>query len=136
VTNELVAWAGAIFLVVAFVWLVFLFKAPSHLKRVLEVSQGATAALGDPNATDEDKEKAAQQSSMQLFGLFLLILASFAGALLLPVAALWLLGKVHLISFDAVMALATSITFLVGATVVGCAIAFVLPRLRALQARK
>jgi hypothetical protein len=134
VTSSLPVLLGAIFIVVAFVGLIFVFRAPAHLKRALAVSQEAAAVLRNPEATDDDKEKAAQRSSVQLFGQFFLIMASFAGALLAPVGVIWLLDLAHILSLQAVLAQTMSVTFLVACTVIGCAIAFALPRLRARRA--
>jgi hypothetical protein len=130
--SDLAAYAGATFLVVAFIWLLFVFRAPAHLKRVLAVSQEAATALRDPNATDDEKEKIAQRSSGQLFGLFLLLVLTFAGALIAPAGVLWLLDLAHVISLHSVIAASMSVGFLVTATIVGCAVSFVLPKLRAL----
>lgn len=133
-TNSLPVLACAIFLVAAFVWLVFLFRAPSHLKRVLVISQEAAAVLRNPAASDDEKEKMAQRSSVKMFGMFFLILLSFAGALLAPVAVIWLLSLTHLVSFQAVMAMTMSVTFLVTCTVLGCAWWLLWPRLRGIWA--
>ena len=129
-TNNAPALIGALFIVAAFVWLLMVFRAPSHVKRVLAVSQEAAAALQAANATDEEKERAAQQSSLKLFGLFFLILISFSGAVLAPVAVLWVLDRLHLVSLKAILATTMSVTFLVTVTVVGCAAAFLWPKLR------
>jgi hypothetical protein len=131
VTNEVIAVGGGVFLVVAFVWLLFVFRAPAHLKQVLAVSQEASAILRDSTATDDAKEQMAQKCSVKLFGLFLLIVLTFVGALLAPVAVLWVLDFLHLISLPAVIHMTTSVTFLVTCTVVGCLISFLWPRLRA-----
>jgi len=130
--SDLTAYAGATFLVVAFIWLLFAFRVPAHLKRVMAVSQEAAKVMGDPNATDDEKEKTAQKSSGQLFGLFLLLVLTFAGALLVPAGVLWLLDVVHLLSLQRVIAVSMSVGFLVTATVVGCAVSFLLPKLRSL----
>src|SRR5258708_34754304 len=130
VTSDVAADAGAVFLVVAFVWLFFLFRAPLLVKRVLIVSQGAAAALRNPSATDDEKERAAQRSSAELFGLFFLMVFTFAGALLAPVAVLWLLDVAKLVPLHAVISVTMSLSFLVTCTVAGCAVGFVWPRVR------
>lgn len=129
----MVAVVCAVFVVCAAVWLVLVFRAPAHLKNALAVSQTAAAALRDPGATDDDKEKAAQQCSAQLFGLFLLILFSFVGALLAPVGVLWVLDRFGLISLHAALSMLMSVRFLVITTVVGSAVGLFWPRLRALR---
>ncbi len=135
-TNDLAADAGAVFLVVAFVWLFFLFRTPVLVKRVLAVSQGAAAALRNPNATDDEKEKAAQRSSVELFRLFLLIALVFASALLTPVTVLWLLDVANLVPLHAVISITMSPGFLVTCTVAGGAIGLVWPRVRRRLARR
>lgn len=130
----MIAVLSAVFVVCAAVWLVFLFRAPVHLKNALAVSKTAAAVLGDPAATDDDKEKAAQRCSAQLFGLFLLILFSFVGALLAPLGVLWALDRVGLISLHAALGMLMSVRFLIITTVVGTAIGVLWPRFRALGA--
>ena len=130
----MIAVLSAVFVVCAAVWLVFVFRAPAHLKNALAVAKAAAAALRDPAATDDDKEKAAQRCSTQLFGLFLLILFSFVGALLAPVGVLWGLDRLGLISLHAALGMLMSVRFLIVTTVIGTAVGALWPRLRALGA--
>jgi hypothetical protein len=120
--------AGAVFIVVAATSLALAFRAPAHVTRVLAASRRAADVLRDASLTDDEKEKHAQRASGELFMLFLLIAASFAGALLIPVGVIWLAQKAGLVSMEAVLAMTISPVFLVACTVVGCAIAFLWKR--------
>jgi hypothetical protein len=113
--------AGAVFVVVAATSLALAFRAPAHVSRVLAASRRAAEVLRDASLSDDEKEKHAQRASGELFGLFLQIAASFAGALLIPVGVLWLAQAAKLVSLDAVLAMTISPVFLVVCTVVGCA---------------
>jgi hypothetical protein len=119
-----VSLAGAVFIVVAAVWLALALKAPAHVREALIVSRQGMAALQDRALSDDDKEALMQKQSLQLFRLFFLILAVFAVAIGAPVVVLWGLGELGVLSFDEVIRTSISVKFLVGCTVIGTLLAF------------
>jgi hypothetical protein len=95
-----------------------LLRRPRQLQ---EVAQRALVHLRDPELDDDAKGAAMRRHSTELFGLFLLITGTLAAAVAAPVAVLWLLDRLRLVSFADVVAAASSIPFLIASTVVGCA---------------
>ena len=116
--------AGAVFIVVAAVWLALALKAPARVREALDVSRDGMSALQDRSLSDDDKEALMQKQSLRLFRLFFLILAVFTIAISAPVAVLWGLGRLGLLSFDDVIRTSISVKFLVGCTLVGTLLAF------------
>lgn len=120
----MVSLAGAVFIVVAAVWLALALKAPARVREALDVSRDGMSALQDRSLSDDDKEALMQKQSLRLFRLFFLILAVFTIAIGAPVAVLWGLGRLGLLSFDDVIRTSISVKFLVGCTLVGTLLAF------------
>ncbi len=116
--------AGAVFIVVAAVWLALALKAPARVREALDVSREGMTALQDRSLSDDDKEALMQKQSLRLFRLFFLILAVFVIAIAAPVVVLWGLGKLGVVSFDDVIRTSISVKFLVGCTLVGTLLAF------------
>ena len=75
--------------------------------------------LRDAALSDDQKEALMQKQSLQLFGLFFMILACVAGALLAPIGVLWVLDRMKVVSLEAVLKITMSVSFLVGCTLVG-----------------
>ena len=121
---------GALFIVAVAIWLLLALKTPARVQQVLAVSQASMGHVRDPDLSDDEKEKLMQSHSLQLFGLFFAIMAIFAVAFLAPVAVLWGLDWLGLLSLDAVLAYAVSVPFLVGTTVGGVAAWLVIRLLR------
>ena len=105
--------AGACLLVVGFL---VLFKLFGLAEKSLEAIQIANRALADIRSSELDdyaKEKALQGYAKRLFSLFFILTLSGLAALLIPAALVWLLDKLDLLVFDAVLETALSWPFLI-----------------------
>ena len=125
----MIHYAGAIFLVVGFIWIFKAFGLVEKSTRVIDISRRAVSDLRDDSLDDDAKESAMQAYAKQLLALFFLITIGGIAAVLLPVAVIWGLDRLQLLSYEAVLGVALSWTFLVATTVLIC-IAVVIARKR------
>ena len=121
----MIEYAGAIFLVIGFIVVFKLFKLVERSTRVIDLSRQAVADLRSSELDEDAKEVAMQSHAKHLFGLFLLITVGGAAAVFLPVAVIWGLDQLQLISLDAVLGVALSWQFIVAATVLFIVVFFV-----------
>ena len=113
-------WAAALFLVVAFMALLGAFGVPARAGAAVARSRAAIADLRNRALSDLDKEQAMQAHSRALFGLFLVITALSALALLLPSLLVWLGAVAGWYGFEAALDATLSWPILLGACVLGC----------------
>jgi hypothetical protein len=112
-----IEYAGAIFLVIGFV---FILKATGLVEkstRVIDISRQAMAVLRSAELDDDAKESAMQSYAKQLVGLFFLITIGGVAAVILPVMMIWGLDKLGLVSVDAVLDVALSWPFITASSV-------------------
>lgn len=125
----MIHYAGAIFLVVGFIWIFKAFGLVEKSTRVVDISRRAVSDLRDDSLDDDAKESAMQDYAKQLLALFFLITIGGIAAVLLPAAVIWGLDRLQLLSYEAVLGVALSWTFLLATTVLIC-IAVVIARKR------
>ena len=114
----MIEYAGAIFLVIGFIFILKISRLVEKSTRVIEISKQAMLELRNPELSDDDKEIAMQAHSKQLVGLFFLITIGGIAAVFLPLAVIWGLDWLKLISVDAVLGVALSWPFIIVTSVV------------------
>jgi len=112
-----IEYAGAIFLVVGFIFILKVAKLVEKSTRVVSISKQAVAELRDAELSEDTKEAAMQSHAVQLLGLFVWITIGGIAAVFLPVLLIWCLDQLQLVSLDAVLEVALSWTFIIAATV-------------------
>lgn len=125
----MIEYLGALFLVIGFVFILKIAGLVDKSTRVIDISKQAVAELRSSELSDDDKESAMQSHAKQLAGLFVLITMGGMAAVFLPIAVIWGLDRLTIISIDAVLDLALSWTF-IGATTVLIVLALVIKRTR------
>ena len=125
----MIEYAGAIFLVIGFVFILKISRLVEKSTRVIDISKQAVAELRNSELSDDAKESAMQSHAKRLFGLFFLITLGGVAAVVLPIAVIWGLDRLELVSIDAVMQVALSWPFFVAVTVL-IVVAVVVKRLR------
>jgi uncharacterized oligopeptide transporter (OPT) family protein len=124
-----IEYAGAIFLVVGFIFILKITKLVDKSYRVIDISRQSMAVLRNADMSEDDKESAMQSHAKQLAGLFFLITIGGLAAIFLPLALIWGLDYLNLISVDAVLQVAFSWTF-IGVTTIVIVAALLLRRAR------
>lgn len=94
-------------------WLIHLFKLIPQCKDVLAAARQANSIGSDASLSDLEKEKQTQQAATQLMKLFVAVVIKSAGAFLLPIVPLYLLSLLDLLSLEHMIAIASSIEFIV-----------------------
>jgi hypothetical protein len=84
--------------------------------RAVSITNSAVEDIRSPTLDDDAKEARLQRHAKQLFGLFFLITAGGAAAVFLPVAAIWILDRLQVLSFDGVLRATVSWQFLAATT--------------------
>jgi len=108
-----IEYAGAIFLVIGFIFILKISRLVEKSTRVIDISKQAMAELRNPELSDDDKETAMQAHSKQLVGLFFLITIGGIAAVFFPLAVIWGLDWLELLSIGAVLDVALSWPFIV-----------------------
>ena len=114
----MIEYAGAIFLVIGFIFILKISGLVEKSTRVINISKQAMSQLRNPELSDDDKELAMQAHSKKLVVLFFLITIGGIAAVFLPFAMIWGLDHLGLISVDAVLGVALSWPFIVVTSVV------------------
>jgi len=113
--------AVALFVVLGFVVVVLKTDVVGHASHATERVRASVRVVRDPSLGDDEKERHLRRGAGALLGLFVRIAASTALALALPLAAVWLLDRAGVASWDAVTALLVRIDFLGVVSVAGLA---------------
>ncbi len=108
---------GAVLVVGLFAILIHVIGLVGTTKEVLTVGRQAAATLRDTTLTDEEKERRTQQNSLRLFRLLTVLVFGIAIALFLPLALIWLMQLVSLVSLGGVMDMLLRWDFIIGVTV-------------------
>lgn len=111
--------ALALFVVVGFAAIIEYLDLPGRARAVGQRSKTTLSVLRDDSMEDREKETALQQQSRQLFRLLGILVGGSALALGLPLAIVWLLGRMGVGSFWGTLGILERIDFLAGVTVAG-----------------
>lgn len=125
----MIQYAGAIFLVLGFIFILKIFGLVEKSTRVINISKQAMTELRNTELSEDDKELAMQSHAKQLAGLFLFIVTGSLAAVFLPFLTIWGLDILGLLSIDAVMGVALSWPFIIATTVL-LVLAFIVSRKR------
>jgi hypothetical protein len=124
------SWVGAIFLVVGLIVLIRLFRLVERSGEVVAISRRSWKVMRDPTLSDDAKEKSLQTGAKQLLPLLLILAFGGAGAVLLPLAAVWVGDRLDWISLEATLAVTISPVFLIGSGALAC-VALLIPHKKA-----
>ena len=113
--------------IIVFILLAQLFGVFARSREAISIARVARSIMADKQLNDEQKEKAIQSFSLQLFGLLAWLLIGIAGALIIPLGGLWLIEQAGFDIWQPTLQMLQSWPFLLGATFFGC-IAFVIMR--------
>lgn len=105
--------------VVAFAVLIERFNLMERAREVGSRALGSLEVLRDPELDDVAKEKVLRRQAVRLFGLVGILGGGSLLALGLPLLAVWLLDLGGVASLESVLAVLSSIEFLIGATIIG-----------------
>lgn len=114
----MIEYAAAIFLVIAFIWILKISRIVENSARVVSITRNSIADLRNPALDDDAKEAAMQTHAKHLFGLFFLITIAGASAVLAPLGVIWVLDRFDLLSLDGVVGVTLSWQFLLASTLV------------------
>lgn len=121
---------GASFLAIGFAVIVQVLGLVRHASSAMTLSNDAMKVLSNASLSDEEKERAMQTKAVKLFRLFFVLTFGGIVALLAPVAVVWGLDRLGLVSLDGVMHAALSWPFIVGVTVIAVALFWFMGRPR------
>lgn len=124
--DPYVSLIAACLIVVGFVIIFKVLRLPYQVSQMGKLARGSLSVMADVSMEDEDKEKRMQKMALQLFALFFTITVSAFASLFLPVGGVWLADQQGLVSFDAVLDMTLSWEFILGTTVVGTGLYFLL----------
>lgn len=113
---------GACLVVIAFAVLVHVTGLVTRTRAVVDVANGALRTVRDASLSDDQKEAAMQRSTVRMLGLLGVLVAGTAFALAAPIALVWVLDALELLSLDGVLAMLVRWEFLLGGTVLGIAV--------------
>ncbi len=113
----MIEYVGAVFLVIGFIFILKVARLVDKSTRVIGISKQAVAELRDTEMSDDDKESSMQSHAKHLTGLFFLITIGGIAAVLVPIAVIWGLDRLNLVSIDAVLDVAMSWPFVVATTI-------------------
>lgn len=125
----MIEYAGALFLVIGFVFILKIAGLVEKATRVISISKQAFAVLRDAGMSDDEKEILMQDHAKQLALLFFLLTVGGIAAVFLPFAVIWAFDLAGWISVDAVLAVALSWPFITATSIV-IIVAFVVNRKR------
>ena len=113
----MMAYAGAVFVGLAFISLLRTFRLLEKAPRVMAISTRAFRDLRDPILDDDAKEARMREHARALGGLFTLITGGTFVAVAAPLGVVWLLDAGGIVSLDRVLDALASWPVLVGGTI-------------------
>jgi len=119
---------GAMLLVVGFVAIFRALGLAEIGLAVAKEAQNAQAVVRSNSLSDDDKEAAMKAATRKLFRRFFTLAMGGAAALLLPLAAVWLMSLVGIFDIDAVIAMSMSPLFLTVTGLAACIAMFWQPQ--------
>lgn len=114
----MIEFGGALFLVIGFIVIFKVFDLVERSRRVIGIARQAVGDLRDSAMSEDDKEVAMQAHAKRLFALFFIITVGAFAAVFAPIALVWAFDALGWVSLDAVLAVALSWPFVLGASVV------------------
>lgn len=121
---------GASFLAIGFVVIMQVLGLVRYAGSALTLSNDAMKVMADAALSDDQKERIMRAHTIKLFRLFIILTMGGLVALLAPLAVIWLLGRLNVLSFEGVTHAALSWPFLVGASLVAVALFVVMSKTR------
>ena len=110
-------YAAAILLVLGFIAVLKVLKVVENSARVISITNRAVADFRSNELDDDAKETAMQTHAKHLFVLFFLITLGGFAAVFIPLAVVWGLDRLQLLSLDGVLQAALSWHFIAASTV-------------------
>jgi hypothetical protein len=110
-------YAAAILLVLGFIAVLKVLKVVENSARVISITNRAVADFRSNELDDDAKETAMQTHAKHLFVLFFLITLGGFAAVFIPLAVVWGLDRLQLLSLDGVLQAALSWQFIAASTV-------------------
>lgn len=120
---------GAILVVVVFALLIHFVGLIKNSLEVIDCSKESANVLTNPNLKDDVKEKILQKAAIRLFILFGMLILGSVAALLVPIALMWFLDMIGILSFSNVLVILQRWDFLTTATVLGIIIYLMISKL-------
>ena len=122
------SWLLAILVVVAFVSIVHRTGLPAHASESIRRARASQAVVRDRALSDEEKERRLRAEAPHLLALFARITAGTILALVLPLAALWVLDWIGVASSEDVVAILARVDFILAVSALGILVAWLLGR--------
>lgn len=110
-------YAAAILLVLGFIAVLKVLKVVENSARVISITNRAVADFRSNELDDDAKETAMQTHAKHLFVLFFLITLGGFAAVFIPLAVVWGLDRLQLLSLDGALQAALSWQFIAASTV-------------------
>ena len=117
----MIVFCGAVLLVGAVIALSKVFGLFSTARQAVRTSRCTLDVMRNPEFGDERKEALLQEYSLALLKAFLDLLLRSIGAIAIPVALLWALEAVGVLSLQAILDLTFSWPFLLGSVIAATA---------------
>ncbi len=109
-------YVAATFLVLGFIALLKVLKVVENSARVIRITKQAVVDLRSSKLDDDAKETAMQAHAKGLFVLFLLVTVGGIAAIFVPLAVIWGLDRMQLLSLDSALKATLSWQFIVAST--------------------
>ncbi|MFO7917073.1 MAG: hypothetical protein R6V13_03210 [Anaerolineae bacterium] len=122
--------ALAAFVVLCFAATIEYLDLTTRVRAVARRSRQCLQILRDPSLDDRQKEEALQHQARQLFVLFAVLVGVNLLAIALPLAVVWLLGRMGVGTFHGTLATLGRADFLIGTTAVGIPTYLIVRRFR------
>ncbi len=109
-------YVAATFLVLGFIALLKVLKVVENSARVIKITNQAVVDFRSSELDDDAKETAMQGHARRLFVLFFLVTVGGVAAIFVPLAVIWGLDRMQLLSLDSVLGATLSWQFIVAST--------------------
>jgi hypothetical protein len=120
---------GALLVVVVFALLIHFVGLIKNSIEVIDCSKESASVLSNPNLKDDVKEKILQKKAIRLFVLFGMLILGSVAALLIPIALVWFLDIIGILSFSDVLVILQRWDFLTAATVLGIIVFLIIKKI-------
>jgi hypothetical protein len=109
-------YVAATFLVLGFIAVLKVLKVVENSARVIRITNQAVVDFRSSELDDDAKETAMQGHARCLFVLFFLVTVGGVAAIFVPLAVIWGLDRMQLLSLDSVLRATLSWQFIVAST--------------------
>jgi hypothetical protein len=117
-------YAAATFLVLGFIAVLKALRVVENSLRAISITNRAVADFRSGELDDDAKESALQAHARHLFVLFFLITVGGLAAVFVPLAVIWVLDRLQLLSLDDVLQATLSWQFILASTAIIAVILF------------